>query len=169
MYDINKPLSKTSGITVIEMMVVLVIMTIIFSLGFANFRNYSQKQILYQAKRQVEGDMNLAKEYALAGKKPEAGCVPLDGYRWTYKDTTAYSVFADCGTSTNVSIGKDLVTLPSGISMTVNDQSNPPPTVPPIPVDNSVLFKVLGHGTEGGTFTVVLTHDRLGISTTITR
>lgn len=166
MYDTQKPLKNYSGISIIEMLVVLVILSIMFGLGYANFRNFSQRQILFQAKRQVEGDMALAKEFALQGMKPESGCNIIDGFKWKYISSTTYSILADCSNNPEVSIGRDNVQLPTSISMTVNDQSRSEED----PVnDGAIKYKVLGHGTSGGTFTVVLTHDRLGVGTTISQ
>jgi Tfp pilus assembly protein FimT len=167
MYDAHNPLKFSSGISIVEMLVVLVIMTVLVSLGYANFRTFSQRQVLFQAKRQVEGDMSLAREFALQGMKPESGCGILDGYKWKYDSLNGtYGIFADCSVEGLVSVGRDTVSLPDSISMTVDDQS----TSEGDPVnDGAIKYKVLGHGTSGGTFTVVLTHDRLGVGTTISQ
>lgn len=109
-----------NGYTFIEILVVLTIIAILFSLGYANYRGFSRKKLLENAARQVEGDLRLAQSMANAGEVPSSDCVEreLDGYVFSISGDT-YSIQASCKNTTDdilVSVGKDSISLPSGIS-----------------------------------------------------
>jgi len=58
------------GYSLIELMVVISIMAILFSVGMANYRDYSRKREVSNAALLVRGDLRLTQEFALAGRKP---------------------------------------------------------------------------------------------------
>jgi len=74
------------GFTLIELLVSLVVISILFGVGYANFRRYAQRQELWRAARQIEGDLRLAQSYALAGKdaKKEDGSNLCDSGTYFY-------------------------------------------------------------------------------------
>ncbi len=133
------------GYTLIEIMVTLTIIGIIFGAGFVAFREFSRRQALTSAVREVLGDLRLAQAQALAGKKPASGScsqpnpstlVTLDGYLFDVKPPNEYEILAKCttnGVSGNVSVKK--VALPSNV------------TISP-PFQDPILFKILGLGTN---------------------
>ena len=71
MTSTRKYIGIKSGFTLIELMVVMLIMSLLFGLGFANFRDFQRRQILEGAVRAVKGDLRYAQELALAGRKPD--------------------------------------------------------------------------------------------------
>lgn len=130
----SKPAPKTTehAYTLIEILVSLTIVGLIFGVGYISFREFARRQALVGAARSLRGDLRLAQEQALAGKKP-IGCTVLDGYRFSAASGSVYSIMAGCSNG-NFSIGKDSVPFPSGVSMN--------------PVPGNILFKVLGQGTD---------------------
>jgi prepilin-type N-terminal cleavage/methylation domain-containing protein len=129
----------THGFTLIETLVSITVVAMLFGLGYANYRNYANKQALLDSARKVEGDLRLAQEYALSGKKPDSGCTVLDGYRFKVNTSSkSYSIHPVCDNGSektavkNVSFGNKI----SQVSTT--------PT-------NNMLFKVIGEGTTIGT------------------
>jgi prepilin-type N-terminal cleavage/methylation domain-containing protein len=120
--------------TLIEILVSLTIVSLIFGVGYISFREFSRRQALAGAARSLRGDLRLAQEQALAGKKP-TGCTVLDGYRFSAVSESVYSIMAGCSNG-DFSINKDSVSFPGGVTMS--------------PVPGNTLFKVLGQGTDLG-------------------
>ncbi len=131
-----KPASKNieHAYTLIEILVSLTIVSLIFGVGYISFREFSRRQALAGAARSLRGDLRLAQEQALAGKKP-IGCTVLGGYRFSTASESVYSIMAGCSNG-DFSIGKDSVSFPSGVAMS--------------PIPGNILFKVLGQGTDLG-------------------
>lgn len=119
------------GYTLLEILVALSITAIVFVVGVAGFRAFSRRQALIAAARSIHGDLRLAQEQALAGKKP-SGCVTLTGYSFT-TSSDSYEVRAVC-TDGNYLIKSQEV--PEGVSLS------------PLPAVNPIVFKVLGQGTN---------------------
>lgn len=141
--------SPQLGYTLIEILVVMTITGILFTVGYAQFREFSRRQLLTSARRQVEGDLRFAQELAQGNRKPEScdNNDPLLGYTVTF-DTSSetYTISPDC---TNATSDDDRVRqMPNGTQI----QSASPTTV---------QFKPLGQGTDlspsGMTITLTLT------------
>ena len=79
----SKTALKNSGFTLIELLVSLLVISILVSLGYANFRKYAQKQALWAVARQIEGDLRLAQSYAMSGK--DASSCSSSGYLYGYQ------------------------------------------------------------------------------------
>ena len=150
----------SKGYTLIEILVGLTIISLLFSMGFVSYRDFSRRQALNGAAKTVQGDLRLTQQQALSGQKPDDGnCnTPnlLNGYNFRVDSSSSYAVEAACsgGGGTNVEVKS--VDLPSGVSI-----STPSP--------NPILFKVLGQGTNiasGGSAVVTLTQT--GVSSPIT-
>lgn len=133
----SAPLITFSGYTLIEILVGITIIALLFSLGYANYRDYARRQALIGAARKIKADLRLAQEFALAGKKPSdcSGNV-LDGYRFKI-DTSAdtYDIVAVCG---GVEENVDRNDIEVGEGIDISSTTNP----------SSILFKVLGQGTD---------------------
>lgn len=149
---------NNSGFTLIEILVGLTIIGLLFGFGFVSFRDFSRRQALYGTVRNLKGDLRLAQETALAGKKPaNSNCNSpntLSGYNYTSVSDSEYRIEAVC--SGGLVVVKT-VALPSDVAIS-----------PPSP--NPVRFNVLGNGTNvapGADALITLTQDGTGSQTTV--
>ena len=145
-----------SGYTLLELLAVLAITGLIFGLGYAGFRTYNQRQQTDSAARGIFGDLRLAQEQALAGKKP-SGCIVLNGYKFGLSGNH-YQVSAACS---NAFSSWDVLIKEVSISgnMTVTS-----------PATNPILFKTIGQGTnipEGDTVTIGLTNTSINYTRSV--
>lgn len=126
----------SKGYTLIEILVGITIIGLIFGTGFVSFREFSRRQALQSATKNIKGDLRFAQEQALSGKKPaNAFCTPpriLHGYFFRVTSATTYEIEANCSGG---NVDTKLVTLPLGITIST------PPT-------NPLLFKSIGQGTN---------------------
>lgn len=129
---------RSKGYTIIELIFAVAIMALLFSVGFTSYRDFQKRQYLENAVRSVKGDLRLAQEYALAGRKPDEplgnACTTseLNGYIFVQTSVSAYDIQARC-TAGDVTIKS--VTLPSDV--TIGSMSL-----------NPILFQVLGRGVK---------------------
>lgn len=132
----KKRFNFQNGFNLVELLVAISIMGILFGMGYSNFRGFSSRQALLNTSKMVESDIRLAQSSALAGQLPsDLGCNganDLNGYFFTILNNTSYEIRASC--SGGIPSAKKTVNLPSGIIFT----STP----------SSILFKVLGNGTD---------------------
>jgi prepilin-type N-terminal cleavage/methylation domain-containing protein len=146
-----------SAYTLIEILITLTIIGIIFSFGYVSFREFSQRQALTGLARNIKGDLRLAQEMALAGKKPEeTECDSpnlLNGYYFRRNSDTNYTIEASC----------------SGGNREVKNVDIPAEITISSPTPNPILFKVLGEGTNiTGSTTITLTQAGTGNTGIIT-
>ena len=93
---------KSSGFTLVELLVVISIICILSVVGIASYINFSRSQTVTQAARKIVQDMRLAQSLANNNQKPEPnvcfnGCKTLDGYTFSLDhDTGKYDIFAYC-------------------------------------------------------------------------
>lgn len=126
------------GFTFIELLIVIVTMVLLFGVGFANFREFQRRQVAISFARQMKADFNLAREYALAGRKPTIGCTDLDGYEFYVEYYSRYyRISPRCGGATNPSTVKT-VNFPTEIDVRPSY----------FPWLSSINFRVLGRGVE---------------------
>lgn len=140
------------GFTFVELLVVMVTMALLFSLGYANYRDFSRRQEIESWARRIEGDLRLAQQYASSGKKT-AGCSVLDGYQFSslQHPFNRYAINPVCTGVIGSSI--KIVNLPSHIQIS---------TLPP------VLFKVLEQGNSLTTPSTTVTLTAYGLTETVT-
>lgn len=153
---------RSPAYTLIEILVGITIIGLIFGFGFVSFREFSRRQALVGISKQIKGDLRLAQELALSGKKPEnINCnTPnlLNGYNFRVTSSSSYKVEAACTGNNGTSIEVKNVNLSNEITI-----SNPSP--------NPIIFKSLGQGTnivQAGTASIVLTQVGTGTTATIT-
>jgi prepilin-type N-terminal cleavage/methylation domain-containing protein len=140
------------GFNLVELLVALSIMGILFGLGYANYRDFSRRQVLTNVAKNIQADLRMAQAIALAGQKP-AGCGVLDGYLFNIITTTNYQIVARCNGVAS-SIEKD-VNLTNGVTITN--------TLP-----FSILFRVLGNGTDISTANKTINLIQTGTAGTAT-
>ena len=63
-------LMRQNGYTLIEILVVITIMATLFGFGYANFRDFSRRQALQGAVKQVQGSLRKVQQSAISGVKP---------------------------------------------------------------------------------------------------
>jgi prepilin-type N-terminal cleavage/methylation domain-containing protein len=129
------------GYTLIEILVAVSIIGILFSVGYANFRAFSQRQAVKDAAKLIQADLRLTQQIALSGQKPtDINCNSpvnsLNGYFFTILSESVYEVRASC-TGGVVSEATKTVNLGTGAVFSS-----------PFPSPNPILFKVLGNGTN---------------------
>jgi len=128
---IIRKISKSNGFTLIELLIVVVTMTLLFGVGFANYRDFQKREYLKTADRLIKADLRLAQEMAISGRKPQEfpgnACETqiLQGYRFELDTDNypggrdSYQIDAFCGptlgTATRVFL--KAVNLPEGIDM----------------------------------------------------
>lgn len=100
---INSP----SGFTLIELLIVIATMVLLFGLGMASYRSFSQRKAVEKVGIQVRNDLLLIQQYALSGKKPSPAnpnCENqnfLEGYVFR-PGGNSYTIYADCSTGPNI-------------------------------------------------------------------
>ena len=130
------PKLQINGYTLIELLVAMSIMAILFTLGYASFRDYSRRQVLTSYVQKVKGDLSLAREKAISGQKPDGvECDSpeiLSGYNFRVISNESYVIEAVCSNGTKQI--KTPVLVEEGLSL--NIPANP------------IFFKVLSKGTN---------------------
>lgn len=154
----------TSAYTLIEILVALTIIGLLFSVGYANFRSFSQRQVVADNAKNLQGDLRLAQQMALSGQKPnDPNCVSpgntLNGYNFLVLSEGSYEIRASCSGGA-VGTAEKEVDLSSGAVF-----------ASPFPSPNPILFKVLGNGTNipaGGSAVIKMVQTGTTNQTTVT-
>lgn len=143
------------GYTLIEILVVVAILALLFTVGYSNFQAYSQRQALVSLGRQITIDLRSAQESAVAGDITSSCSGLLNGYQLKVNSGTTYEIDALC---TGGTVQTKAVTISPGITI-----STPNP--------NPIIFKSLAQGTNivgGANATIVMTQTATGNTRTIT-
>ena len=132
----NFKVKNSAGYTLIEILVAITIVGLLFGVGYANFRGFSQRQAVLNAGKLIQGDLRLAQQMALGGQKPDNVMCDspntLNGYNFKVYSTSEYKIEADC----------------SGGSVATKEVTLSPDVLLSTPVPNPISFKVLGNGTN---------------------
>jgi prepilin-type N-terminal cleavage/methylation domain-containing protein len=130
--------NRKSGYTLIELLVGLTIIAIVFSIGFAGYRDFSRRQAVAGVTKSIQSDLRNAQQLALTGQKPTVDylnnpvtCTRLSGYSFSRISAINYQIRAHCDNVALPIAVKDIV-LSSDLSLSAG----------------SVKFKVLGQGTD---------------------
>lgn len=131
-----------NGFTLIELLVTVSVLSILFTIGYINFRDFSRNQQLQALSRQLRGDLVQAQQNAFSGVKPNVAACNSPNYLISYGFFAAagggsYNIYAACsggGTTTIFSR-----TMPTGY--TIVRTYTPPGTIV------ATQFKTLGQGT----------------------
>jgi len=154
-------MKTAKGYTLIELLIGITIISIVFTVGYASFREFSRRQALTGVTKIVKSDLRQIQQLALTGQKPTSGsCPKLVGYTFTrLGGGSTYDINASCdisvGASPNI-VSRLIKTVPlTGVTFTMTTS----PT----------LFKVLGQGTNlTAVNTLIFTHTATGTQSTIT-
>lgn len=129
----KRPCPRNPGYTLIELLVVVAIIGILFVLSLTYYNQFNRRQIVDQSAAQLKNEMRLAQSKAIAGEKPP-GCagLTLSGHKLVFINENEYKIVAHCdGTDIDVKTGLSF-------GRNISKLSGP----------DSVLFKVLGQGTD---------------------
>lgn len=141
-----------SGYTLIEILVALTIVALVFGIGYVSFRDFARRQAVAALARSIIGDLRLAQEQSLSGKKPsDIFCNSpntLNGYNFRVVSSQNYVLEANCSGG---NVQTKSVAVPSDLSL-----SSPNP--------NPITFKILGEGTNLPSTGVTLTVTQTGTS-----
>ena len=147
--------NSARGYTLIEILITLTIIGFVFGTGYLSFRDFSRRQILTSAVRTMAGDLRLAQQQALAGKKPDSvSCNQpnmLESYSFEITGSMGYKINAVCSAGV---INIKTVNFTDGVIIT------PPGT-------NPIEFKVVGDGTNLAN-TETITLEAFGSTRTLT-
>lgn len=142
------------GYTLIEVLVVITILGILFSIGYANYRDFGRRQALVGSVKQLEGDIRMVQQNALSGIKPQdtiCDTNTLTNYQIEMDcndpDDCKYTINANCSDHTVLVQTKTL----SGVS--ISSTQNP------------IIFELLGRGASEAVIT--LTQEVTGKTSTI--
>lgn len=139
--------SKNRAYTLIELLIGISIISIIFSVGFASYRDFSRRQALTGVTKAMVSDLRLIQQKSLSGEKPDT-CTTLSGYQMKRTSATAYDLQAVC--STNITV-KTVDLAEDGV--TISFSADP------------IIFKVLGQGTNlTAIATITLTNTNMNKS-----
>jgi len=138
-----------SGFTLIELLITMTIITLLFSIGMAQYNQFNRRQILTKAKDELVSNLRLAQSKSLAAEKPTAcGTTPLSGHKVKFINNQNYKIVAVCGNE--IDLKTDIV-LPTGVTK----QAGP----------DEVFFRVLSQGSPTD---ATLTLSGFGETQTIT-
>ncbi len=120
-----------TGYTLIEVLVGLAIIGLLFTVGYAGYRDFAKRQVLNNAYEELKINLNLARQLALSGEKPSACSGNFLGTEWNLgTNWTSYTIRGKCQSS---SMSVKSVALPSGITISGT---------------SPIRFNLLGQGTN---------------------
>lgn len=155
-------MQTAKGFTLIELLVGITITSIVFSVGYSGFREFSRRQALTGVTKAAVADLRQIQQLALTGQKP-AGvtCLKLIGYSFVRTAAGSYELRASCDNT--IVVSSPITTNPVIKTVTLNGTTF---TAAP---STTILFKVLGQGTSlAADNNLVFTHIATGTSGTIT-
>lgn len=146
------------GFTLIELMVVIMIMVLVFAVGFANYRGFQRRKVLEGAVEALKGDLRFTQQQALSSNKP-AGCAStesLNSYIFRFVNSTSYEIVARC------------LPGPNDVTVKAASDTNISTKYPGVTINSfpDVVFNLLGRGVVSDV-TITLSQPAVGNSETI--
>ena len=135
------------GFTLIELLTTITIITLLFSIGLAQYNRFNRRQILTKAKDELVSNLRLAQSKSLAAEKPTDCTDTLTGHKVKFINNQNYKIVAVCGDE--IDLKTDIV-LPMGVTQAGS---------------NEVFFRVLSQGSPTD---ATLTLSGFGETQTIT-
>jgi len=120
-----------SGFTVVELLIILSLMALLFTLGIAQYNRFNRSQSLVKARDELISNLRLTQSKALGAEKPSSCTESLSGHKLKFIDNRHYKIVAVCGEEIDI---KTDIALPSGVSKQAGS--------------NEIFFKVLSQGSE---------------------
>jgi len=139
-----------TGYTFVELLVGIGIVTTIFLVGYASFREFSRRQALSGLVKKITSDMRAIQQNSLTGQKPNGVlCSTLAGYSFVSLGN-GYRLVANCSNANHIIKTENFDT---GVSLSAGQ----------------AMFKVLGQGTDlDAEIVFTLTNTILNKTQTIT-
>ena len=131
----NNVAYKNYAYTLIELLIGISIISIIFSVGFASYRDFSRRQALIGVTKAIVSDLRLLQQKSLAGEKPDS-CTTLSGYQMDITSSTVYNFQAVCSTGAILNYVTIKTVDLAENDVTISSTSDP------------IIFKILGQGTN---------------------
>ena len=124
-----------SGFTVVELLIILSLIALLFTLGMTQYNRFNRSQTLTKAKGELVSNLRLLQGKAMAAEKPaECGENELDGHRLEFINNHSYKMVAVCDCTDDCPEVKASVNFPSNVIK----QLGP----------DGIFFKVLNRGVE---------------------
>jgi len=122
------------GFTLIELLLIFSLMSLLFSLGVAQYNRFNRRQALNKAKDELISNLRLAQGKSLAAEKPADCTDTLTGHKLVFinGNNQDYKIVAVCGNEPELKTG---MSLPEDVVK----QGNP---------TQEVFFKALSQGVE---------------------
>jgi len=116
---LSSTIKNGAGFTLIELLVTISLVAFLFTIGFTSYLDFSRRQTVYQAARQIVEDLRLAQSLAANNQKPSGSCGVLNGYTFRFDvfDKTKYYVDVDCSNPTYNNNPVKEGSLPSGLTL----------------------------------------------------
>lgn len=135
------------GYTLIEVLVGLAIIGLLFTIGYAGYRDFAKRQVLNNAYEELKVNLTLARQLALSGERPSACGGSFLGIEVRLATNgLSYSVHKKCQTTAAT---VKTVNLPSGVIISGT---------------SPIRFNLLGQGTNLASQTA-LTLTQNGVAT----
>lgn len=148
------------GFSIIEILTVVMISLIFLVVSFSGYREFTRRQDVTVAKRDIVADMRTAQKNAIIGNKPTGCAGTLVGYNFEVVENGPPAVYRVSGVCTDPGGGSD----DEFVVKTVTTNGNISVTSPSV---NPITFLVLNRGTNlksGNSETLTITSRALGLS-----
>jgi prepilin-type N-terminal cleavage/methylation domain-containing protein len=133
----NKKEIFSKGYTLIELLIVVVSVSLLFSLGYAGYRDYARRQQVESYARKIIADLRYTQEIAISGKKPASGCTTLNGYLFDVQEAAQRYVISPVCDGATYATPEKTETVPSGLAIRATGG-----------LGDYALFNVLARGTN---------------------